>query len=174
MGMDAYLLATNQEQLYAVMQSGQPVQRYSLSRTFSHFMSRQHVTSSDPELNQIGALTGVDIQPLYQMEAYRDQVVLEWELEQAESNEERRQIKQKIKAANAALAGNVDCVLATVEALLHKLAPIYNLPNRLDAGRRDTLYNSIYFAAFLREVAEGQDDSSYLDHDFGATGWNSP
>lgn len=96
--MDAYLMADNQENLYAVMEK-EPRQRYSLSRTFYHFMCRQHVSAGTPELDQLGKLTGVDIQPLYQMETYPDELSVEWELDQAESQKERRQILQAAKAA---------------------------------------------------------------------------
>lgn len=165
MGMDAYLMADNQEELYAVMQETNSRHRYQLSRTFYHFMCRQHVATGEPELDQLGELTGVDVQPLYEMETYPEEMGLEWELEQAKSKKERQQILWEAEAAKAKLVGNVDRVLATVEALVSKLATIENLPDQLDASRRDTLHSPTYFADLLREAGEGEID--YLDNNFG-------
>lgn len=165
MGMDAYLMAENQEELYTVMRDTNSRHRYQLSRTFYHFMCRQHVATGEPELNQLGELTGVDIQPLYEMETYPEEMGLEWQLEQAKSKKERQQILREAEAAKAKLAGNVDRVLVTVEALLNKLATIDNLPDLLDASRRDTFHRPSYFANLLREAGEGEID--YLDNNFG-------
>jgi hypothetical protein len=164
MGMDAYLMADNHEELYAVMDK-EPRQRYNLSRTFYHFMCRQHVSEGTPELDQIGELTSVDIQPLYQMETYPDEMSLEWALEQAESEKERQGILQEAEKAKANLTGNIDLVLATLKELMSKLATLDNLPSLLDHGRRDTLDSPRYFADFVREAGEGEID--YLDNNFG-------
>lgn len=158
-------MAENQEELYTVMQDTNSRHRYQLSRTFYHFMCRQHVATGEPELNQLGGLTGVDIQPLYEMETYPEEMGLEWQLEQAKSKKERQQILREAEAAKAKLVGNVDRVLVTVEALLNKLATIDNLPDLLDASRLDTLHSSSYFANLLREAGEGEID--YLDNNFG-------
>lgn len=165
MGMDAYLMANNQEELYTIMEETGSRHLYQLSRTFYHFMCRQHVAAGEPELDQLGELTGVDIQPLYEMETYPEEMGLEWSLEQARSKKERQRILQEAEAAKAKLVGNVDRVLTTVEALLSKLATIDNLPGQLDASRHDTLHSPTYFANLLREAGEGEID--YLDNNFG-------
>ena len=157
-------MADNHEALYAVMDK-EPRQRFNLSRTFYYFMCRQHVSEGTPELDQLGELTGVDIQPLYRMETYPDEMSLEWALEQAESEEKRQQDLQEAEAAKAVLTSNADRVLAMLEALMTKLATIDNLPSLLDHGWRDTLNSSRYFADFLREAGEGEID--YLGNNFG-------
>lgn len=150
---------------YRLPYKQEPRQRYWLSRTFYYLMCRRSTVTGEPELDQLGELTGVDIQPLYQMETYQNEDALAWALGEARGKREREQIRREAAAANANLAGNLDNVLAIIEGLLSKLMAIDNLPGQLDAGHRDTLNNAVYFADFLREAGTGEIE--YLDNNFG-------
>jgi hypothetical protein len=57
-------------------------------------MCRRNVTEGEPELDQIGRITLVDISPIYQMENYGSDTgeELEFLLEVAENEEERQHI----------------------------------------------------------------------------------
>lgn len=164
MGLDVYLRISNEEEFYAATDDAQH-HRFNLSRRFCNFMCRQHVTPVEPELNQLGKITGIDIQPLYEMESYLDPLGLEWQLETAKTPQEREEIIRDAEETNAKLTGNIDSVLATVEGLLNKLAPITNLASLLDDGGDDTLNSIVYFADFQREAGSGETD--YIDNNFG-------
>jgi hypothetical protein len=58
-------------------------------------MCRRNVTEGEPELDQIGRITLVDISPIYQMENYGSDTgeELEFLLEVAENEEERQHIQ---------------------------------------------------------------------------------
>ncbi len=161
MGLDISLCADNQE----VLEDAQPNfwRLYGLSRTFCNLLSKREAWGRPAELDQLGALTGVDIQPLYEMENYPTDQVVQWELEEAETEEERHQVLQEIDVAKERLRGNIDRVQATIEGLLSRLASYDDLPRRLDPGLQDTLQNAVYFASFLQEADAGPIDY----HNFG-------
>lgn len=137
---------------------------HSLSRTFCNMMCRQNVLEGgqEPELEQIGRLTGVDIAPIYEMLNYPEEQGLEFHLSVAENEEERQKILRQAEEEKANLAGNIDKVLATVEGLLSKLADVPNLPSLLDNYEYDTLYSPVYFSDFHLDRENG-----YIDNSFG-------
>jgi hypothetical protein len=59
--------------------------KHSLSRTFCNFMSRRDLIAGEPELDQIGKITGLNIQPLYDMNNYTNDVDLENDLNYAKT-----------------------------------------------------------------------------------------
>src|SRR5262245_40752284 len=71
--------------------------KHNLSRTFCNLMCRQYLDAVNPELNQIGHITGVDIMPLYQMEEFQDDNdnAFLFSFEAAESDEERRGLQEE-------------------------------------------------------------------------------
>jgi hypothetical protein len=137
-------------------------EKHSLSREFCNFMSRQHVVEHEPELNQIGKITGVDISCLYEMETYPGVDEMEYLLETAESEQERQKIITDAEKSKEKLNGNIDKVLFTIKSLIEKLNNIDNLPNLLIATDFDTLNNSEYFSDFTIDKGQG-----YIDNNFG-------
>jgi hypothetical protein len=138
--------------------------KHSLSRTFCHLMCRKDVISGEPEFDQIGRITSVDILPIYEMENHGSATgeELEFFLEAAESDEERLRILDQARQNNENLKGNIDKVLSTIIALIGKLSSIDNLPQLLNDGGYDTLDYKRYFTDFDTDKGEG-----YIDNNFG-------
>lgn len=137
-------------------------EKHSLSREFCNFMSRQHVVEHEPELNQIGKITGVDISCLCEMETYPGVDEMEYLLETAESEQEKQKIIAEAEKSKEKLNGNIDKVLFTIKSLIEKLNNIDNLPNLLIETDFDTLNNSEYFSDFTIDKGQG-----YIDNNFG-------
>jgi hypothetical protein len=163
MGLDIVIATDNYDELY----SGERTKEHSyfiensLSRTFCDLMSRQHDVSHEPELDQIGEITGVDISPIYELEYYPEEETVQFHLDNAESESEKQKILQEAEGQRAKLAGNLDKVLMTVTDLINKLNSIDNLPEHLlpDA---DLLNNQVYFADFKIDKGKG-----YIGNNFG-------
>jgi hypothetical protein len=85
------------------------------------------------------------------METYPEGVELEWRLESAGSEQARQSVLNQAEVAKAQLEGNLETVPETIEALLSRLAPIADLPQRLTStwGHKD------YFADFTQDVGQG-------------------
>lgn len=136
--------------------------KHSLSRKFCNFMCRQNVVSGEPELDQIGQITSVDISPIYEMETSGSTEELEFFLEMAESEEERQQILEQAKQNKEKLKGNLDKVLVTINSLIDKLSSIDSLPQLLNDNGHDTLDYKSYFTDFNTDKGQG-----YIDNNFG-------
>lgn len=138
--------------------------KHSVSRTFCNLMCRQDVINGEPELDQIGRLTSVDITPIYQMETYGSESgeELEFFLETAESEEERKRILDHARQNKENLKGNIDKVLFSVNALIDKLSEIANLPSLLNDYGYDTLNYKTYFIDFNVDKGQG-----YIGNNFG-------
>jgi len=160
MGLDIYLQANNQQEPDA--DELDLFDQHSLSRTFCNLMCRRNVVDGEPELDQIGRLTGVDITPLYNMENYPSDEVLEMELEHAEDDEEREEILQRAEADKAQLDGNLEVVTSLIDQLLTKLPQLEDLPSRLNDHGYDTLRDKSYFADFTQDPGDG-----YIRNNFG-------
>lgn len=158
MGLDIGLLTTNQEDLY--QEEYDYFHEHSLSRSFCNFMLRQHNIAADeePELDQIGRLTQVDITPLYGMETYPEEHELEWRLESAASEEERQALLYQVEADKANVEGNLETVRATIEALITQLSAIPDFANRLTSRWAP----ETYFSDFTRDTGDG-----YIGNNFG-------
>jgi hypothetical protein len=96
--------------------------RHSLSRFFCNFMWRRNEISGEPELDQIGRMTGVDIQPFYEMETF--------------SFDDDSPGSDTDGTMPGKIIENLDKVLTTVNTLIAKLSVIDNLPELLHT--RDT------------------------------------
>ncbi|POY37177.1 hypothetical protein C3K47_08975 [Solitalea longa] len=165
MGLDIHIGTNNHEELYSAEYYDEKngyFNKHSLSRTFCNFMCRQNVVGHEPELDQIGKITGVDILPIYELESYPEEEGLEFFIETAESEEERQRILGKAEEDKAKLQGNIDQVIKTITELIEKLNSIDNLPSLLLPTNYDSLNNQEYFADFKVDKGQG-----YIDNNFG-------
>ncbi len=165
MGLDILIITDNREEIGAgdyYDEKNDYANKHSLSRTFCNFMCRQNVVSHEPELEQIGKITGVDIQSIYEMEHYPNQEGLDFLLEAAESENERQEILDQAEQDKAKLTGNLDKVLRVIEELIEKLSQIENLPDLLLPTDFDTLDYREYFANFKVDNGRG-----YIGNNFG-------
>jgi hypothetical protein len=162
MGLDIFIRTDNHEQIFTPGYYDSYFKEHSLSRTFCNFMCRQNVSSGEPELDQISQITSVDISPLYQMETYTGEEGLEFLMETVENEEERQNIIAQARQCRDRLKGNIDIVLATINALIDRLSKIDNLPSLLNDYGYDTLDSKTYFANFDKDEGDG-----YIDNNFG-------
>lgn len=158
MGLDILIAADNYEQLQAAENNRY---QHSLSRTFCDLMCRRHATSHEPELEQIGRITDIDISPIYDMEDYPEEENLEFLLESAGSEDAKQKILKETEVQKAKLQGNIHLVLKTITALIDKLNLIDNLANLLDQTDLDSLGRD-YFADFHFDKGDG-----YIGNNFG-------
>jgi hypothetical protein len=137
--------------------------KHSLSRTFCNFMCKQNVINGIPELDQIGKITSTNIKPLYEMENYisDDSEELEFQLNLAESEEEKQDILNDAKEKRNNLKGNIDKVLFTIQALINKLSVIESLPELLNNYGHDTLDYEKYFTDFNIDKGQGYSDNNF-------------
>lgn len=143
MGLDIQIATDSAKEIYAgdyYSTANNQRNKHSINRTFCNFMCRQHVAPGEPELDQIGRITNLDISPLYKMEKYQDEndLGLQYLLEVAKTEEEKLHILEQAKASREKLSNNIDTVLALVNALLQQPASINNLHELLQHGGDDT------------------------------------
>lgn len=165
MGLDIHIVTNNDDELDSddyYNEDNDYYNKHSLSRTFCNFMCRQYVISQQPELDQIGKITGVDISPIYEMETYPEEEGLEFNLETADTEDEKQKILKKAEEDKAKLQGNIDKVLITIKDLIQKLNAIDDLPSLLLPTDFDSLNNKEYFSDFKIDKGEG-----YIGNNFG-------
>ena len=135
---------------------------HSLSREFCNLMCRKDIIDEEPELDQIGKITNVDISCFYLMETYPDEDYIKECIEFAETEAEKENILAKAKTTKKAIEGNIDIVLETLNQLLEKLAAIDKLPSLLASTEFDTLNSKYYFSDFTLDKGKG-----YINNNFG-------
>jgi len=166
MGLDVRVGVDNHEQVFERRHENgdelTSLQQHSLSRTFCWLMCRRDAIEEEPELDQVGRITGVDIAPLYAMEQYTTEFAASESAEYADSEVERQRIFDQARASRERLAGNIELVLKTVLALLDSLARIDDLPSRLYRHPNDRLNPSVYFSDFELDKGDG-----YIGNNFG-------
>ena len=163
MGLDITVITDNHDEIFKEHQNNENDFRlHSLSRTFCDFMCRRVIVEHRPELEQIGDITGVDVIPFYDMEAYPDEEGLEFFIETAESEEERMQILAEAEADKEKVNNNIDLILQILSALIERLSSVDNLPDLLLETDIDTLNNAAYFSDFTIDKGEG-----YTGNNFG-------
>jgi hypothetical protein len=165
MGLDISILTNIGDEIYSDNYYDEQngfFNKHSLSRTFCNFMCRQHVANGEPELDQIGKITNVDISPIYDMEKYWDDMSAEHQLSFAESAKEKEEISKKIQADKDSLTGNIDKVHSTIFQLIEELSAINNLDEILDDSGESTLDYKYYFTDFNVDKGEG-----YIGNNFG-------
>jgi len=156
MGLDISVRATNQSEWEDAADTRE---EHTLSRRFGYFMCRRSAIAGVPELDQLGALTGVDISPLYEMETYVSPEDIDNSLEFASDEAERQRILDKARPASAALTGNIDKVRTAVEGLLTRLATVADLPGQLRPDKHDVLQAAAYFANFSSPKMNARDST---------------
>jgi hypothetical protein len=159
MGLDILIVVNNYEELHS---ADYYAEEHSLSRTFCKLMLRHCAIDHEPEFNQIGKITEIDISPIFEMENYKQDEELEFFVMMADSEEEKQKILNEAEENKANLQGNIDRVTKTVTALIEKLNTIDNLPSLLLPTDSDTLENEDYFSAFQTDQGE-----SYRHNNFG-------
>ena len=165
MGLDIHIRTDNDDQIFTPDYHDPEkdyFDKHSLSRTFCNFMCRQNVISGEPELDQIGRITKVDITPLYVMERYWDDENIKDQLTFAETEEERENVLQQIASDRQSVENNIDKVYKTITNLIDALSKIDNLPSLLTDNGWDSLDNKSYFADF--DIDKGQ---GYIGNNFG-------
>ena len=164
MGLDINIGVDNTNEIFTpdyYDRSNDYFKAHKLSRTFCNFMCRRGVVSGEPELDQIGKITAIDISPIYQMESYRDGDELNFLLEIAKSDEERKKILEQIKQSRENLKGNIDKVLPTINSLINKLSSIDNLSQILNDNGFSTLDYKHYFSDFNIDRGQGDTDNNF-------------
>jgi hypothetical protein len=165
MGLDIYINADNYEELLSedyYDEKNDYFYKHSLSRTFCNLMSRINVVSHEPEFDQIGKITSINISPIHEMESYLEEEGLEIYLNTTDTEEERQSILRNAEEDNAKLQGNIDRVLLTINELIEKLSSVDNLPSLLLPTDFDSLGNQEYFSSFNIDKGEG-----YIGNNFG-------
>jgi hypothetical protein len=160
MGLDIDL-ATDRDPLYAPAEHDIHFKLHNLSREFCNFMCRRHVVD-DPELDQIGSITGIDISPLYDMDQYPGIEETEGQLEYAETEEEKQDLLKDFEERKAKVQGNIGKILQIVTSLIEKLNSIDSLPSLLKPNDFDSIGIETYFTDFQIDKGEG-----YIGNNFG-------
>ncbi|MFP9112368.1 hypothetical protein ACLI1A_00370 [Flavobacterium sp. RHBU_3] len=161
MGLDIYLRTDNIDEIYDLLNENEA--KYSLSRTFCNFMCRRNVLENhEAELDQIGAITNVDISPIYDMENYVEEEELEYYLETFDTEDEKQENRISVEYDRKKLEGNIDIVLTTISSLISKLNSINSIQNLLIKTDFDTLNNDVYFSDFESNKGDG-----YINNNFG-------
>jgi hypothetical protein len=156
MGLDISIATDKDEVLYdSDYFLSEEFDKHKLSRTFCDFMSRRNVIDTEPELDQLGRLTNIDITPLYDMESYPNAEAIDFQLMTAESDEEKEKILKEAKALRTQLNGNIDRVLALVDSFITKLNGIDHLSAKIATSAFDTLDNVEYFSDFQLDKGDG-------------------
>lgn len=161
MGLDIFIKTDNHDRTFAAGYYDYHG-TYNLSRTFCNLIGRRGAINGEPELDQIGRITSIDISPIYQMEEYSSEETLEFYLGTAGSKEESQQILDDTILKRERLNGNIDRVLATITGLIEKLSVIDDLHQMLDDSGWDVLDYGIYFTDFNMDKGGG-----YIGNNFG-------
>ncbi|MES2274647.1 MAG: hypothetical protein V4592_01410 [Bacteroidota bacterium] len=167
MGLDIHITVDNQEEVYDAVyfdEQADNFHQHQLSRTFCNLMCRRDVVNGEPELDQIGKITGIDVSPIYDMNDYGDEDSITWLLDSADTAAERAERLKTIQANRDKLKGNIDKITLLIADLLNKLSGIHHLSEQLilDAEDHDALNNAVYFANFNANPGDG-----YINNNFG-------
>lgn len=162
MGLDIHIIPDNYELLLQTEDLRERISRYHLSRTFCNLMCRPNVVSDEPELEQIGRITGVDITPILQMERLPDDTELLWMREMNEAPAVMQAWQAQADKDRALIDGNIDRVLQTLSALITALEPIGDLAARFHPTEYDTVRREWYFADAPVDYGDG-----YILDNFG-------
>jgi hypothetical protein len=163
MGLDIMVITDKYDEIHVPSLSWEEYyNEYNLSRRFCDFMSRQIASEGKPELNRLGDFTGVDINPFYEMELYPDENNLKYDIEFAETEEEKQRIIKDAESNKELLKGNIDKVIFTLNNFIDKLNSIENLLAIIGSTEFDSPWNDEYFSDF--QMDKGKD---FVNNNFG-------
>lgn len=158
MGLDIQIITDNYEELHDAYLANYTENRklHSLSREFCNLICRRGVIEHEPELEQLGKLTGADISVLYEMQTYPDEGYISSALEyEADTEEKKQTFLKKVEADRKKLEGNIDRVLQTINHLLTSLSAVGNIHAKLLPTDFDTLNATYYFSDFGLDKGDG-------------------
>lgn len=164
MGLDISFSVDNHDELITIdyISNDEVYDTHQLSRTFCNFMCRRDVCDGVAELDQIGKLTGIDIEPFYDMQGYYDDSQVEEEMEYMESEAEKADYLKRVEKSRELVKDNIGTIHTIVSELIDKLSQIDNLNGKLDHGDWDSLQSEVYFADFNAE-----NKGSHTNNNFG-------
>jgi hypothetical protein len=165
MGLDIHISTDKDKEVYSIdFYRNEKDFRYkmSLSRGFCNLMCRQHVSSGTPEFKQIANITGVNINPVLEMEKYIDDEDADLLVPPEVTEEARLNMLSKIQADRDSLKNNIDNVFNCVTELLDSLSSISNLNNKLIVHGEDSIGIDYYFSDFNIDKGDG-----YIGNNFG-------
>jgi len=137
------------------------INKHWLSRTFCNLMLRGD-SYGEPELDQIGRISGVDISPIYDMEKNWEEADIMHKLSFTKNESEKKELLNQIQADKERINGNIDLVSETINLLIINLSKIDNINKKLDYGKKDTLGYDYYFTDFNLDKGE-----CYTKNNFG-------
>lgn len=159
MGLDIQIITNNYEDLHNAAYLANYTENrklHSLSREFCNLICRRGVIEHEPELDQLGKLTGTDISNLYEMETYPDEEYIRSVLEyEADTEETRQSFLSKVESDRKKLEGNIDRVLQTINHLIDKLVLVGDIHAKLLPTDFDTLNAPYYFSDFGLDKGDG-------------------
>jgi hypothetical protein len=162
MGQDILIRVLYQDKLFPkeYFEDESGYNKHGLSRTFYHFMSRPGTSTGEPELDQIGRITSVDIAPLYDMDEYGSErgEQLHFYLALAKRGQ---QILAGSKLKWDDVGNNIELVLDTLNALIEKLSTIDNLPQLLNDYGWDSIGYLEYFTDFNIDKGDGYSGNNF-------------
>ena len=168
MGLDVHLAVENQENLFPkdyFIQVANKVLRHQLSRSFCNLMFRRHALENGvPDLEQIGRLASVDIEPIYEMEGYKrdDDEEMEFRIRMAETNAEKQRVLDEARQRRKKMSGNIGVVLQTINMLIEQLSLVTNLHELIDRNDHELLGHDEFYTNFDRDKGDG-----YIGNNFG-------
>lgn len=165
MGLDIHIGTDKNKEIYTAdyyAEENDYFNKHGLSRTFCDFMCRRHAASSEPELDQIGRLSGVDISALYIMEQYCSESSANEQFSFIDSEKEREQFLNNVREGNKQVEGNIDMVCSTINSLIDSLSKMKDLHQKLDPGEWGSLDYNYYFTDFNTDKGKG-----YIGNNFG-------
>jgi hypothetical protein len=118
---------------------------WDLSDMFRDLTLRRELVRELAELDQIGKIVNVDVDPIYAMSVYWDKAAEEEHLSYFNTEDERTKQLKIIQANNENLINNVDLVYKTIVALESKISSIDNLDKLLVDSNDDFFKSNTYF-----------------------------
>ena len=163
MGLDITVTFDNWEELHKLEGFAILEEETKLSRTFCNLMCRRSVVEdTTPELDQLGDLTSIDIEFLYNMEEYSEEWEIDEMLEFEEDEVERKRQKEEMLKRNSEVENNLKFVTDQLTKLIKRLEEIPNLVEKLEKTENDTLGIEHYFSDFTANPGDG-----YLNNNLG-------
>ncbi|ASS49110.1 MAG: hypothetical protein A3D31_04730 [Candidatus Fluviicola riflensis] len=133
--------------------------KWELSNMFCDLMLRRDLVFEMAELDQIGQITGINVEPLYDMTFYWDKTAEAEHLSYCATESDKAKQLAIIQTSNEKLIHNIDRVHETVISLENALNAIENLEEQI-VDSNDGFFNDLrYFA----KTNDGYSDTIYSD-----------